>query len=366
MAIQVWKVVREVKRLVAQCRNGFDLLVAPKVQKYRNRNIPNQIFQGALEVQKDAAVLLLFPRPQLLESTFEQLNFWQKSGVSPVAVVNGSVGSEERKRLLQHVHLLIERPNYGYDFGGYQAGVLEVLRRGYELDNLFIMNDSIWFPLNKKCDLIDKARTVPADLFGIFYNRRPKQPHRSHLQSYFYRFNHQVYKSPEFRAFWSDLIVYNNKDLTVRRNEMRLTHWFHSRGFSIDYLYDNHSLIQALEALSLSERYAIANYLIRTGDKFSQFIEKRFTSRAYDDDDIYLNDVRSGILGRYFLIAHPAVLIDRLNCPVLKKDRKKPYQIQRAVYLNSLAAQELSPAIFSEMKASVTLQDLTDDIGGLT
>lgn len=357
MAMQRWKIERELKRVVLKSRNGFDLVTGPGIQRYRDRKNLEVVTTGHLELRKDLIVFLLFPKNGVPESIFEQLTFLWNQGVSPLVVSNGSLNQGVRERLLRYVHLLIERPNFGYDFGGYRAGILEILHRGYDCSNIFVMNDSLWFPLSQSCQLIENARKHPADLFGIYYNERPKQSHRSHLQSYFYRFSSDVCASPEFRNFWRNLTAYNNKDLTVRRNEMRLTHWFKSKGFSIGCQFDHEDLKKSLATLSVSERYSLAQYHIMIGDKFSNHIAVRCASNAYHSDEIYYSDIETGVLGRYFLICHPEVLVDRMKCPILKKDMKKPYQLQRALFLESSASQGLSETLVSEMKLATEFSD---------
>lgn len=350
----LWKIKRELLRLLQKPRNVVDLALASLRQRQIDRS-GTKVHAGEGVLHRDGAVLLLYPAQGVPEYYFEMLSYLNAQGVSPVVVSQLPLSDTDRMRLLAEAYLVIERPNYGYDFGGYRAGVLEILDQGIQFENLCILNDSIWFPLSSHCDLIETSRADHSDLYGIYMNERPKTPHRSHLQSYFYRFGPKLTQSGDFRAFWQGLLTFSNKDLTIRRIEMRLTHWFASRGYSIGYRYGYEDVKKAMAELSVPERYALAEYQILIGDKYTKQIKARVAAHEYDDDAIFLTDIEQGTLGRYFLISHPAVLLERMQCPVLKRDKRLPYQVQRAVLLSESFAANLPMKLTRELNATTDM-----------
>ncbi|OWY08446.1 hypothetical protein B6V72_18555 [Thioclava sp. F34-6] len=349
-----WKIKRELLRLLHKPRNVLDLSLASFRQRQTDRS-GTKVHTGEALLHRDGAVLLLYPAQGVPAYYIEMLAYLNNRGISPVVVSQLPLLNTDRMRLLAEAYLVIERPNYGYDFGGYRAGVLEILDQGLTFENLFILNDSIWFPLFACCDLIETARDDHSDLYGIYMNERPKTPQRSHLQSYFYRFGPKLTRSADFREFWRRLQTYNNKDLTIRRIEMRLTHWFASHGYSIGYRYCFEDVKEAMARLSVAERYALADYQILIGEKYSKQIKSRVAARAYDDDAIFLKDMEQGILGRYFMILHPALLLERMRCPVLKRDKRHPYQVQRAVLLSETFAADLPTELTRELEAATDM-----------
>ena len=344
-----WKVGREARRLWTKTLDLPQRIGARRRQAAYDRTKKLCITEGACARLDDLAVLLLYPVEGIGLSTFETLTHLQTHGVAPVVVSNLSLAEAYRAALAARAHLVIERPNYGYDFGGYRDGILQIIERGALKGNLFVLNDSIWFPLSSRCTLIEDARKDPADLFGIHFNRREGAPWRSHLQSYFYRFGPRITGSADFAAFWRDLIVYNSKDLTVRRCEMTLTNWFASRGFTIGQICDTEDFRTAVAALEDADRAALIEYLMATGDKHHARALGRQQAGTYASDEAWRTDAMEGLLGRFALASHPAVLLERLQFPVMKKDSQHLYRVQRAVALEDRYAPYLSETVRQEM-----------------
>lgn len=104
------------------------------------------------------------------------------------------------------------------------------------------MNDCIWFPLSDDCTLLGRAHGLGKDLLGYYHAERPKQPWHSHLQSYFHVFGPDLIASSDFQEYWRALFVSSNKNLVIRRNEMRLPKYFRSRDYSVGRCHDGASL----------------------------------------------------------------------------------------------------------------------------
>lgn len=348
-----WKLKREVKRIGMKVHDLPLRLLGRRLQDAYDRDKTLVRTPGAHPRTADLAVLLIYPTEGVPASIFATLDHLRAHGIAPAVVSNAPLSAAERTALADHAHLVIERPNRGYDFGGYRDGVLDLIETGPAPRSLFVLNDSVWFPVGPDCTLLEDARAHPADLFGIYYNRRDRTPHRSHLQSYFFRFGSGICASPHLEAFWRGLITYDSKDLTVRRNEMTLTHWFASHGFSIGHLYTIEDLNRAVLDLAPPDRMALADYLIRIGDRYAAHLGRRRGEGAYDDDAVWRADVEVGVLGRYLLSSHPTVLLERMGCPVLKKDMQPMYRTQRAIAAAPRYAARLSPTVRREIAARI-------------
>jgi hypothetical protein len=345
----LWKFGREIRRLYAKTLDIPHRLAADRRQAQYDRDKRLLITEGDCIRLDDLAVLLLYPVDGVATSTLEALEHLQSYGVAPVVVSNLLLSATDRAALAARAHLVIERPNRGYDFGGYRDGILEIISRGQITGHLFVLNDSIWFPLSENCTLVEDARRDPSDLFGIHFNYREDNPERSHLQSYFYRFGPRITGSANLADFWRDLIVYESKDLTIRRCEMVLTHWFASRGFTIGQVCKIEDFRAAISSLEGEDRTALVDYLVATGDKHASLSASRLKAGAYASGDDWKTDALDGLLGRFVLASHPTVLLEKLRFPVLKKDRQQIYHIQRAVALEDRYIHSLSKTVRAEM-----------------
>ncbi len=232
------------------------------------------------------------------------------SGYAVHLVSNAPLQPSEIARLRPLCRRIIERPNHGYDFGGYRQAILECLGSGLPIRRLLILNDSVWFPALRDCDLLQRLHATGADLAGaVYYDHR--SPHRVHLQSYLVAFSARAVASAAFRAFWRGYAMSNNKVRTIRNGEMRLTRVCLEAGLSVAALYTAHQAPD-LQDLPACVRAHTADY-------------DRDRAATLSDAD----SGGEGARGGYILSNHPVVNIEVLGFPILKKDRGAPYRLQR-------------------------------------
>lgn len=333
---------REGRRLRDQLRHRLDLSVSGlrRFRYDRRRAADVRIQPGEQPAREEMAVMLIFQPDGVLESTLFTLSWLCRQGVSPVVVSNLPLTERDRARLSPLCHLLIERPNLGYDFGGYREGILTLLERGVRMRALYVMNDSIWFPLREDCDAIARARQSDTDLYGLFCNTIMRRRQKVYVQSYFFRFGADLLASREFLRFWRGLPFVRAKKLVVRRLERRLTRHFVERGFTLGYLHGRHDMIDVLLSLDDAELRAAVDHMI------AAFPKEAAALRPLIRADVPFAESRPGIealirRGRVqtsFSFAHPAVLA-RLGVPFLKKTRCPEAMLQRGlIRQNGLAA----------------------------
>ena len=351
--IPAWKVKREWNRFKMQLLQWHWFLFGGLRRRQYDRQRGQTIVQteGLRPVSADVAILLIYQPAGLLPSLYSELDHFHAKGIAVIVVSNAPISQTDLERLRTHCHLILQRPNYGYDFGGYRDGVLTLFQRGISPENLFILNDSVWFPLTQDSHLIEDAKASSADLFGIYYNEKAREPHRSHLQSYFYRFNHRLVSSAAFENFWRNLTLTNNKYMVIRQCEMKLTDAFQAKGFSIAYLYDMAKMRAAILALNDVELHQMLRYQsivdTRSAKALAPLIEDGPDAPEWRNRVEAL--VREGRIGRYFLILHPLVLLRELGAPVLKKDRQPMYQLQRKELFRAGLAGDFLPALNYEI-----------------
>lgn len=168
-------------------------------------------------------MVLIHQPAGVLDSTLFQLGWLNRNEVSSIIIANHPLSKADHAALSPLCHLIIDRPNIGYDFGGYRDGVLTLSECGMLADALYIINDSIWFPLDANSDVIEKCRASSAGLFGPQMSQYSKRTSAGYIQSYFFRFSSDPLRS---------LGLINDKYTVVKRQERNLTPKFVAQAWS--------------------------------------------------------------------------------------------------------------------------------------
>ena len=348
----LWKFKREMRRLGMQVGQMPWLVYGPMLRRLydlrKDRHI--RLHQGDLPLRGDVAVVLVYQPAGIAESLFYTLGHLIEKGFAPLVVSNAPVGPEDLARLKSHTATVMERPNYGYDYGGYRDGILYALDRREEPGSILVMNDSIWFPLHPDCDLIDRMRQSADDLYGYVMNAR-QDSHRSHLQSYFFSFGKQLTATRDFRDYWKNLFVTSNKNLVIRRCEIPMTEYFRARGYSVGYRYLISDPIMAMRSLAPDELMRVVHYQMQVDTSNAGALRR--LARGNPGDAAWRREILSLAdnlkLGKYFLIAHPHLMLGKLKGQILKKDRQPMYRLQRSELLSCGFGEAMAEPVLNEV-----------------
>ncbi len=308
-----------------------------------------KITLGKQPIADDVAILVIFPRAGIPASTFSTLAHFARHGIACVVVSNAPLREEDRERLGEATHLVIERPNLGYDFGGFREGILTLFERGVRPRMLFLMNDSLWFPLRTDCDALARCRQAPEDVFGFLLNGVPRfGVSRDYVQSYFLRFSPRLLASEEFLAFWRDMPLIDNKHLVVRRLERGLSRHFVRRGYTLGALVHWRTVIDRLMTLDDPDKLSrIFAYQCRLNPKdaarLQPLIDKGWSPLRIRD--ALAGPIRRKRLFASFPLMHPEFVLE-LGLPALK--RKLPIQYRELVRLG--LDTDFEPAVRAEMR----------------
>lgn len=226
-------------RLLNQCLGNlwYDLWLKRK----------SRIVRGNLPESERCAVYVLYPLLGLQESHLTSLAYLVSKGFAPLVVSNLPLAPRERERLLPLCWNLMERPNYGYDFGAYRDGVLLVLEVLPDMRQLVLANDSAWFPIPATSDWLARAEDLNVDLAGAVSNGGwvdyltdisrsrtwkydPTAP-RLHYCSFALLIGSRILKDPDFDQFWRNLKLTSDKFLTIQRGEVGLSRWVIEKGY---------------------------------------------------------------------------------------------------------------------------------------
>jgi len=350
----IWKVRRELWRMTMQIGHLPWLIFAPIAKRLYDQRKGRilSITKGEMPQTDEIAILLLFQPKGIVPSTLHTLDHFRSRGISTLVVSNAPLSKVDRTRLCSHAWRIMERPNYGYDFGGYRDGILHLLDLGLRPSRLYVLNDSIWFPLREDSDLVDDVRASEADLYGFVLNDRMRGNKRQHIQSYFFSFGGRLIAHPYFETHWRNIFLTNNKNLVVRRCEIPMTEAFQSRGHSVAFRHTYGDGARALRKLDNESLRRVIAYQSKVSTRTAKRLQRHLVDE--DLDDVWrarvLKDIDTGIMDKYFLIAHPAVLIEQICSPIIKKDRQDIYRLQRHELLASRLEETFAPCVRDEVR----------------
>ncbi len=282
----LWKVRRELNRIVNQItgapRQAYDYQFATR--RY-DTGLRQQIrrFDGALPEADRVAIYLIYPSAGLLWWHERALRYLHDKGYATLVVSNLPLSEADRARLLPLCWRYLERPNFGYDFGGYRDAVLELGERLADLQRLVILNDSVWFPLPGARDWLDDVEALDVDFAGAASNYGTPRPEIEEFATmqWSYRVTHPnfhycsfalcvgpaILRDPGFLRYWKGLRLSNDKSRTVRRGEIGLSQWVLSHGYRTAGTLDVGPLDQELAALSDAELRKLAVEIVIPEDR---------------------------------------------------------------------------------------------------
>jgi hypothetical protein len=368
-----WKVVRETDRFVQQVKAALGLIWEPFVQRRYDRSRAKHLIvtPGAQTLQKKIAIYLIYQPSEILASTLETCRTLDRAGYSLLVVSNTPLVDTAMSALQAVTWRIIQRPNYGYDFGGYRDGILHLFEQGITPDWLIVMNDSIWFPLGETDTLLPRMERSGLDVTGTLVHRDFRKTWLRRrttrvIESYFFLFGRDAIACTVFRDFWQKYRVSSNKVNAVHRGEHRLAEVMMAGGLKTDGLFGRDEFLNAL------------------ADQPDSFLRKTIHYGAYSDDDLgadaalllaqpdtetdwrqrALDHIARTSAKRNFHAAFVYASMQLLDIPFLKK-AQSPFQKlsygtlytrMRAQYLTAVLANDL-PGPRAEVIAEIKARD---------
>lgn len=251
--LPLWKLKREIMRVVHQATAAPGVLTSRLFSTYFYDRVlakKARIYDGEVPVDRRVAIYLIFPQKGLLGSHKEALKHLLGCGYAPLVISNLPLGDLDRKELAKHCWKMIERPNYGYDFGGYRDGILLLQNHLPSLDKLAIVNDSTWFPVPGSDSWLERAEKLNVPFVGAASNYgldrvnvadylsirwRYSAEHKNfHYCSYALLISQPLLGAPPFLGYWKRLWISDSKVRTVKRGEIGLTQWVIRHGYAHD------------------------------------------------------------------------------------------------------------------------------------
>ena len=238
---------------------------------------------GEQALGPNTVVYVIFPSRGLQASHLATLNYLNSKQYNSIVVSNLPLSDAEKHSVLPLCCKYIERPNFGYDFGGYRDGVLTALADNPDMQRLVMLNDSAWFPITDKNDWLDEVENLDVDFAAAVSHFGAPRPDpedfrnmvfdyrtdhfRFHYCSFALAFGARPLGDPDFKRFWQEFPLTNKKKSTVRRGEVGLTAWVLKKGFSHGSTFDVASIEQSLNALDDQTLLQVIEHLIVPHDE---------------------------------------------------------------------------------------------------
>ncbi len=138
------------------------------------------------------------------------------SGLDIFVIVNRRA-SGDYEAYLPYARMVMDRPNWGYDFGGWRDGVQHFDLSGY--DFIYFVNDSIigpWAPVTEHLDAFEQSE---AEIFGVTDNFGWMH----HIQSYFFGLSAKIFHSATVQELWQSFKLINRVQHAIYFGELALS-----------------------------------------------------------------------------------------------------------------------------------------------
>ena len=252
----------------------------------------NQVTEGARNITSKLAIYLIFPAEGVDEFHRRTIRELDRNNYSTIIVSNLRLSESDKSFLQKNSLRIIERVNFGHDFGGYREAILSSQSLLANCEKLLLINDSSIFPLQPDSTWIQEAESSGWDLTGSI-SMQPFEAHshlgrksrrskmtavnrRFHYASFALLLSDSIAQSKDFQKFFLNLKLSSVKREVVKRGEMGLTQWAIKQGFSHGALLTRDDIAIAIKKLSQEELLEEISLAVVPKDKWlASWKEKR-------------------------------------------------------------------------------------------
>ncbi|RRH71509.1 rhamnan synthesis F family protein [Falsigemmobacter faecalis] len=376
MALPLWKVKRELKRLV------FQLQDLPR----RLRQLPGQLRHDKTLAEYDAnfdqatrlipgaalpgpkvALLVIYQPRGLPASIFHTIEYLTRHGYAVLAVLNTPLPEGDLARLTALCWQVLERPNFGYDFGGYRDGLRILNRQGVTPDRLIIMNDSVWFPFQGDPLAQMEAALEAEGLDGLGLNQDQKLRRDAsgaesfetrQLESYFFLFSGAAARSEAFQAFWQGYRMSSDKSYTIKHGEVGFSTCLMERGLRLKGMIRRQEFLQAMEEAGVEDLRLALDYAVYADEHHAR--DGAALLAGYDGSPDWraqaLAHVKAVALRRPFNVGFPLAADRLFGTAYVKKNSQAFFHRMRMQILRGIDSGLIAPPppdLLSEFRAMV-------------
>ena len=171
-----------------------------------------------LTEQHDVAIVAMFQPRGLMPSTRRLLEAFRRRKVAVILVSNAPLPDVELDYLKSMTMVVLQRKNIGRDFGAYQCGLRFLANKNYEIEKLFLVNDSIYIlpGIDNIIEKIQKAEDKYQGLTEIY-------EYHYHLASHFVALDKTILEDEQFKNFWNGYKPLSTRKHAIWKGEVGLT-----------------------------------------------------------------------------------------------------------------------------------------------
>ncbi|MEM6387120.1 MAG: rhamnan synthesis F family protein [Pseudomonadota bacterium] len=271
---------------------------------------------GDVAYSDRVAIYLIYQKGDLPESIIETCSHFRSKGYAPFVISNAPLAPHDIERLKPVTWRTMERPNFGYDFGGYRDGVLCLRTWNIDPEYLCILNDSVWFPIYDTETLIETCETRTDGVSGPILTDRGEV---RFLESYFYMIPRDVWHHRAFTDFWANLRLTSNKYVVIRRGERRFSEVMEREGIP---LYPAYHFSDFLSAIEDQDDFFLRE-MLRLGRLTNGSLDKRRIALAEAEGASWRTDamqlVHETVPATHPYVSYPYAMSKLMQYPILKK-----------------------------------------------
>lgn len=347
-----WKIKRELGRVVDQFREFPSRIVEPfqRLRYDRERWSLIKLHGDAPDPGEKLCLFLVYQPADIAPSVLTTLEFLAAQGYSTLLIANSGLTEKSLHQVLPKVWRVMERPNFGYDFGGLRDGLHFVERQGFAGSHLILLNDSIWFPMSLTTKTIQQLEAAPHDLTGLFLhvparNEFEKESRRhfrkrklaEHIESYLTLIPRKTFQRPEFAAFWQGYRQTSSKTLTIRRGEIGFSKAMAAAGLSVGALSRRSAFVQAIADFSADQLEKTLEYAAYSDAAFQAERDTLMQSpRGPDWRDAAIDHIRRVVERRRFNASFCWATEEIFGTSFLKKHPGRIFQEGRRQFLRAV------------------------------
>ena len=331
MSLFTWKLQRELNRIRQQLKGIPEFFTEPLLRRRHDaqRNAMLQAEHGQVAPGPKVALLLVYQPKGISDATVWTCQHLVNKGYAPLVISNAPLSADDKSRLSPWIWRMAERPNFGYDFGGYRDGIWLLSQWKTNPDTLIILNDSIWFPLTANETLIDRMEASDADFVGALQLDPLRQTEniptkkRPFFGSFFLMVKRGALQHQAFVRFWDRYRITSNKYKTIRRGERGLSHALMDAGVRCEAMYTRGALDRYLGTLTNLKLKEVLQDLVTIDERIETGIAQCVAS--FDDNDGWRGTAQALALAatekQNVLATAPITSLTVFEVPYLKKSR---------------------------------------------
>lgn len=360
----MWKLKRELGRVAEQISAIPLLVFEPIRQIFYDHDFDNKVVvhYGQKTLGRQVAIFLIYQPAGLMASTYLTIDHLVESGFDPVVVSNCSLSVGDIERLKEKSSLVIERENFGYDFGGYRDAVWLLRKHKVHCDSTLFLNDSVWFPVFNDTQMLREMIEADAEYVGTqaFGETTSSGIFDGFFGSYCFLIKKPLLYSAAFSEYWDNYRLSSSKEIVLRRGERRFSRKMLEASNKSIAIYSYDRFVNLIAGMCVEDtRRALEDLIV-----WDDVLHKRKIQLLQEKkcDDHWVADAKMLIIllskSKNFIGSSPVISLTKLGFPMIKKNKEMLYTRARQTIVESIDSGRISglnQIVENELRQKVSL-----------